>query len=398
MPAQISVVQQPPITQHGNPGFQNHGGHMGSTSSGGGGKGPTANNFPGPGNRAYFTKEYMEILKGIKSNKAIEEAKKKIGASKYEGARRSTSGSRVVELPDEGSQADIRSHEKNGSGDDMKVWVTTTLSDSLKLINGKLDGVDKKSKLDAAERDELERLHREVQGGQANKERSSNEKRKRCVARTPVENSSSAAGVNPRSRGSSNTKPKRIEQSDDKGPSGAKQNLQPKMESMSSELSDIKRMLAALMSGLPDPKGKAKVVEPGSAKEGRKGKAVGQERRGPAVADNPEEDVDIVQKAQVDGEEDPDEDGFAAYMKIQAEYYSSLHYTRVQDMCKERDVEYFKKDVAVWELARQDLEEYADSLKGDQGTGERGRSRRKEAPVDKNHDDSEGDCDAVKGN
>ncbi|GBG93138.1 hypothetical protein CBR_g59535 [Chara braunii] len=280
----------------------------------------------------------------------------------------------------------------------MKAWVTSTLSESLKLINAKLDGVDKKLKLDAAERDELERLRREVRG-QGNKELSSNEKRKRSVARTPVENSPSATRAKPRSRGSSKLKPKRIELSDDEGPSGAKQNLQPKMESTSSELSEIKRLLAALISGLPDPKGKAKVVEPGTGEEGRKGKAIELEHPGPAIEANPKEDVDIVQNAQVDGdEEDPDEDGFAAYMKIRAEYYNSLHYTRVQDLCKERDVEYFKKDVAVWELARQDLQEYADSLKGDLGTGERGGSRRKEAPGDKNYVDSEGDCDAVKGN
>ncbi|GBG73689.1 hypothetical protein CBR_g17031 [Chara braunii] len=379
-PAQMAIQpQQPPAVQPNPHGF--HGGHGGSSASSGGGKGPTVNNFPGPGNRAYFTKEYMEILENIKSNKAIDAAKKKLVGPRIGLVKRS--GTRSIEPPDEGSGDGARSEKS----DEMKAWVTTTLGDSLKLINSKLDDVDKKSKLDATEREELERLRREVQGG--NKELSSNEKRKRSDVRTPMENSPSTARAKPRSKGSSKTKPKRIELSDDEGPSGTKQNLQSKLESTNNELSDIKRMLAALMCGLPDPKGKAKVV----LREGK-------ERQ----EEDDLEDGDVAQNAQVNGdEEDPDEDGFAAYMKVRAKYYGSLHYTQVQALCRERDVEYFKKDVAVWELARQDLQEYADSLREERGTRVGDKSRKKETPLEIDRDDGDlddggDDQDTVKGN
>ncbi|GBG78585.1 hypothetical protein CBR_g27810 [Chara braunii] len=370
----MTLPQQPPAA-HSNPqGF--HGGHGGSSASSGGGKGPAANNFPGPGNRAYFTKEYMEILENIKSSKAIEEARKKVGVPRIGVAKRSSS--RASEYQDEGSGDDARSSEKS---EDMKAWVTTTLGGSLKLINSKLEAVDKKSKLDTAERDKLERLRKEVQGGKDNKELSSSEKRKRGVVRTSVENSPSAARAKPRSKGSVKTKPKRIELFDDEGPSGTEQNLQAKLESTSSELSDIKRMLASLMSGLQDPKGKAKVVDPGTTNKCPIG-------TGPGA-------TEVVQNAQAEGDdEDPDEDGFATYMKVRAEFFDSLHYTRVQELCKEREVEYFKKDVAVWKLARQDLEDYADSLKKDQGE----KSCRKETSAESDHDDVKEDRDTVKGN
>ncbi|GBG87327.1 hypothetical protein CBR_g45386 [Chara braunii] len=249
-PAQAVIQPQQPLAQSNPHGL--YGGHGGSSASSGGGKRPAANNFPGPGNRAYFTKEYMEILESIKSNKAIDEARKNLVGPRTGDVKRS--GTRSFEPPDESNRDGAR-FEKS---EDMKAWVTSTLGESLKLINAKLDDVDKKSKLDATEREELERLRREVQGD--NKEQSSNEKRKRSGVRTPMENPPSAASARPRSKGSSKTKPKRIELSDDEGPSGTKQNLQTKLESTSSELSNIKRMLAALMFSLPDPKGKAKVI------------------------------------------------------------------------------------------------------------------------------------------
>ncbi|GBG73300.1 hypothetical protein CBR_g13019 [Chara braunii] len=367
-PAQVAIQPQQPLAQSNPHGF--YGGQGGSSTSSGGGKGHAANNFPGPGNRAYFAKEYMEILESIKSNKAIDEARKKLVGPRTGAVKRS--GTRSFEHPDESSKDGARSEKS----EDMKAWVTSTLGESLKLINAKLDDVDKKSKLDATEREELERLRREVQGG--NKEQSSNEKRKRSGVRTPMENSPSAARARQRSKGSSKTKPKRIELSDDEGPSGTKQNLQTKLESISSELSDIKRMLEALMCGLPDPKGKAKVVL--------------REEKEQLEEEVPEE-VNVAQNAHDNGEEeDPDDDGFAAYMKVRADFYGSLHYTRVQELCREHDIEYFKKDVAVWELTRQDLQEYADSLREERGT------RKKDITEEAYRDDGGEDQDRVKRN
>ncbi|GBG70417.1 hypothetical protein CBR_g6543 [Chara braunii] len=85
----LNVWYQPPANQ------QNSQGQNGDRpSQGGNGKGPAANAFPRPGNRAYFTKEYMDILEGIKSDKALEEARKKVAGGRC-------SGIRIVDLTDE---------------------------------------------------------------------------------------------------------------------------------------------------------------------------------------------------------------------------------------------------------------------------------------------------------
>ncbi|GBG61449.1 hypothetical protein CBR_g21794 [Chara braunii] len=161
---------------------------------------------------------------------------------------------KIVELSDEGSRLEARSNEKS---DDIKAWATTTLGNSLGLINEKLEEVDKKSKMSAAEREEFKLLRLEKQKAEKESRESSTEKRKRMAARTPVENSPSATRVKTGSRGSMKTRPKRIEISDDDGTARVKQNLETRMESKS-ELSDIKQMLAALLHGIDDPKGKSK--------------------------------------------------------------------------------------------------------------------------------------------
>ncbi|GBG60155.1 hypothetical protein CBR_g3398 [Chara braunii] len=155
-PAQVTAtVPTPAPVFTGHPqGSTTHNGHgAGPSAAGGGGKGPAANNFPGPGNRAYFTKEYMEILEGIKMEKVLDQAKKKICVQKRSGVR-------IAELPDEESRSETRLSAKS---DDMKAWVTSTLGNSLKLINAKLEEVDQKAKITTYERAELEQLRLEKQ-------------------------------------------------------------------------------------------------------------------------------------------------------------------------------------------------------------------------------------------
>ncbi|GBG70145.1 hypothetical protein CBR_g6276 [Chara braunii] len=265
----------------------------------------------------------------------------------------------------------------------MKAWVTSTLGSSLKLINEKLEEVDQKAKMTTNERAELEQLRLEKlrtdkEKAKKGSKESSSEKGKRMGARTPVENSPSAARVKSRSRPSTKTRPKRIEILDDEGVAGVKQNLEPKMES-SSELADIKQMLAALLQGLSNPKGKEKVVEP---------------QFSPPVAMGEEEDTDVVQNANVEDDEEIDDGGLAAYMKIRLEYYnSSLHYTRVQELCKAKNVQYFRKEMGVWELARIDLQEYTDTL----SVGQNGECSRKQR-INTNEHASATEANAVKEN
>ncbi|GBG79621.1 hypothetical protein CBR_g29770 [Chara braunii] len=307
----------------------------------GGGKGPAANAFLGSGNRAYFTKEYMDILENIKMNKALDEAKNKIAAPRQRGLK-------MAEILEESSRSGSRTTDKT---DEMKVWVSSTLGESLRLIMAKLEEIDKKTNITVTEKEELEMLRKakvaecvaegNKEGGKDRKDAFSSEKRKRAGARTPVENSLSAAHAKPRSRGSSKTRPKRIEiSSDDEAAGNVKQNLHSKMEN-NSELADIKQMLVSLMQGIGDAKSKANVVKPTP-------------RETEAVAN---EDVNLAQNSSLAEEEEEDEGGLAAYMKVRGEYYSSLHYTRVQELCKEKGIQYFRKDMGVWELAKHDLQE-----------------------------------------
>ncbi|GBG75128.1 hypothetical protein CBR_g19641 [Chara braunii] len=354
-PPPPSHASNPPAQHHSN---AQHGQSGYGGNPAGSGKGPAANAFPGPDNRAYFTKEYMDILDNIKMNKALEEPKKKIAAPRQRGLK-------IVEIPEESSRSGSRSTDKT---EEMKTWVSSTLGDSLRLIIAKLEEVDKKANITAAEKAELELLRKakaaeceadvNKEGNKSQKDASSSEKWKRAGVRTPLENSPSVARAKPWLRGSSKSRPKRIEiSSDDEAGGTVKQNLHAKMEN-NSELADIKRMLAALMQGIGDAKGKAKVVEPTS--------------REPVATETEtvaNDDIDLAQNSSLaEEEEEEDEGDLAAFMKVRGEYYSSLHYTRVQELCKEKGIQYFRKDMGVWELARRDLQEYADLLK--EGKGE----------------------------
>ncbi|GBG70944.1 hypothetical protein CBR_g8245 [Chara braunii] len=306
-------------------------------------KQPAANAFPRPGNRAYFTKEYMDILEEIKSDKVLDAAKKKVAGSRTEGIRISESA--------EGScRSEVRSGNKS---DDMKAWVTTTLGDSLKLITKKLEEVDSKAKMATAEKEELLLLRAEKAAMGKVKKKSSAEKRKRggaaqpgCV--TPAGNSNRG-----KSR-SKNCRSRRVEiSSDEEGEDGGdvRQNLSDKLEK-SSDLSEVKKMLAAIVQGLADGKGKQPMAAPDPAAEGDH-----------EDGENAE-DVDVAVNASIQEEEEADEGGLATYMKMRQDFYMSLHYTRVQEIWKQRDIPYFRKEPAAWELARVDLQEYADQLNG----------------------------------
>ncbi|GBG72657.1 hypothetical protein CBR_g12230 [Chara braunii] len=311
------------------------------------GKGRAANAFPGPGNRAYFTKEYMDILEGIKMDKALDEAKKKVA-----GGRRS--GIRIVDLTEEPRREVVQTVDKTN---EMRAWITSTLGQSLILISDKLEDVDKRTKLAQDEKAELERLRDEKEKleKELEMECSSNEKRKRDGERTPAEASPRVNRVKSRRRGSAKVKARarRIEISEDEGAAeglcDVKQNLDAKLEKKS-ELSDIKKLLMALVHEVGDQKGK------GPAQESPK-----------PVPQTEDEDEDLVQNGQseeAEAEED-DEGGLAAYMKMRVEFYNSLHYTRVQEMCKQKGVQYYRKDLGAWELARIDLQDYVDLINTD---------------------------------
>ncbi|GBG73479.1 hypothetical protein CBR_g16820 [Chara braunii] len=264
-------------------------------------------------------------------DKALDEVKKKIATSRRGGAP-------ITELSCDSSRSEHRTggrSENSDKTDEMKAGVTSTLGDLLKLINEKLEAVAKESKLTSDEKEELERLlwREKARSEKVSTDSTSNEKRKGggggC---TPVINSPSANRVKTRSRGSAKGKSrsKRIDvSSEQEGQAEVKQNLQAKMEG-SSKLGDIKKMLAALMQGLGEEKGKGKVVEPELAK----------------YELSERDDVDLVQNATcIEDEEEADNGGLAAYIMLRLDFYQSLHYSRVQEMCKQKGIQYYRKEM-----------------------------------------------------
>ncbi|GBG62657.1 hypothetical protein CBR_g31676 [Chara braunii] len=315
---------------------------------------PSANAFPGLGNRAYFTKEYMNLLEEIKTTKVLDEAKKRIVGNRRGG------GIQISGNSGESHTGQIRSTDRS---EEMRAWVSFTLGDSLKLITKKLEEVDAKASVVAAEKEELVKLGAEkavLEMAMRNKvKESSSEKRKRAMA-VPVVSAAPASharitpknsAANARSRSSSKSRTRRVEISSDEDgdEDGVKQNLAPKLEN-SSDLSEVKKLLSELVQGLAGQKGKQCAVSPEPAPE-------------PDVQNKDAEDVDLTQMPIKEEDADSDEDGLASYMKMRQDFYMSLHFSRVQELCKQRGVQYVRKDARSWELARLDLQEYVDQIK-----------------------------------
>ncbi|GBG75930.1 hypothetical protein CBR_g21172 [Chara braunii] len=267
----------------------------------------------------------MDILEDIKSAKALDAAKKKVVGGRMGGVR-------ISDNTNESCRSEVRSSSKT---DEMKAWVTSTLGDSLKLITQKLEEVDSKSKLVATEKEELMRLRAEKAALEKVKKEASGEKRKHEVAVAPAV-VTPANNAKSRSRGSSIGRSCRVEISYDEKDTDVdqvRQNLSEKLEK-SSDLSE----------SVVDP-GKPPVVEHKMEEEDT-------------------EDVDVAANTPFHEEEEVDEGGLAAYMKMRQDFYMSLHYTRMQEICKQREISSFQKKPATWELARSHLQEYADQLNG----------------------------------
>ncbi|GBG75269.1 hypothetical protein CBR_g19902 [Chara braunii] len=291
------------------------------------GKGSAANAFPGPGNRAYFTKEYMDILEDIKSTKVLDEAKKKIAGTNRRGGGLQISGN--------SGESRVPHGQSEDRSDEMKAWVSSTLGDSLKLITRKLQEVDAKANVAAAEKEELLKLRAEKAALELvvlnRGKKTSSEKRKRVMTAltAPVVATLKTNATKVRSRGSSKSRSRRVEVSSDEDgedDDGVKQNLAPKMEK-SSDLSEVKTLVTELVQGLAAQKGKQRANTPEQAPV-------------PEHECEETEDLDLAQKPLQGEEEEVDEDDLVAYMKMRHDFYMSFHFSRVQELCKQRGVHY----------------------------------------------------------
>ncbi|GBG59357.1 hypothetical protein CBR_g38385 [Chara braunii] len=157
-------------------------------------------------------------------------------------------GVRISDSTNESCRSEVRSNCKT---DDMKAWVTSTFGDSLKLITQKLEEVDSESKLVAIEKEELMRLRAEKAALKKVKKEASSEKRKRVAAVAPAA-VTPANNTKSQSRGSSKGRSRRVEISSNEEDSDigqVRQNLSEKLEK-SSDLSEVKKMLASIAQSL----------------------------------------------------------------------------------------------------------------------------------------------------
>ncbi|GBG68954.1 hypothetical protein CBR_g3653 [Chara braunii] len=191
----------------------------------------------------------------------------------------------------------------------MKAWVTTLFGSSLKLITEKLQEVDLKVKIASTDKVELTRLREEK------------------VAWEKAAQTNAATG-----------------------------------EKKSRELSSSEKRKRGVVRTPVDNSPRGNRLR----SRGSKAPAVDQELAAAQEEEDPidEEDIDIIQNAfNKEEEENGDECGLATYMKMRQKFYNLLHYTRVQELSKQKSISYFKKDQGEWELAKVDLQEYTDMLK-----------------------------------
>ncbi|GBG67937.1 hypothetical protein CBR_g1056 [Chara braunii] len=127
---------------------------------------PSANSFPGPGQRAWFTKEHLDLIEKWKTRDMIEEGKRSSGVESS-GASAACGGSK------KGKGKDTDDSETR-----MKAWIASTFGGSLKKIADKLEEADRKTSTAIQNRGKkrMEEVEEEKQDG------GSSEKRKQDFA------------------------------------------------------------------------------------------------------------------------------------------------------------------------------------------------------------------------
>ncbi|GBG87664.1 hypothetical protein CBR_g45818 [Chara braunii] len=316
-------------------------------------------------NRAFFTKDQADFLEKLKFKEAVQEAAKQQTGDKQTSNRNAETGLKIVE---------IGARKVEDKEEVMKNRVTKTFGGSLKLLSTKLEKVDRKSKLAEEEKEELRRLRAEKEL-QELKEASSNEKRKRLPT-TPTTSPKvervrdDGAKLIKKGRGNLTSK---FEDAKGKG-----------KEKVTDDMTEIKDLLKQLVTSLGQTKMNAATTDP--AQEGMSRDEKGEcSKKGD---DRTEEGKD-----QTEGEvftDDRDELGLAGYMKNRVENYSSMHYTHIMALCKERNIEYTRKGLRVMELPRLDLEEYMRCLREIEENGAKVVMSEDNAPSNNKEQDIQG--------
>ncbi|GBG68857.1 hypothetical protein CBR_g3551 [Chara braunii] len=270
--------------------------------------------------------EHLELIEKWKSRDLVEESKKS-SYGESSGAGSAKGGGKKGRAKDSSGESESR----------IKAWIASTFRNSLKKIADKLEDVDRKASvaLDVKGKKNIkeEQCH---DGG-------SSEKRKRefdspLIAKSRSKSRSKSAG------GEVKIRPLRINISDEEDIRG---NMEVHHETVGNaaedtKLDEIKDMLQALMKGI----GANSAVKKSDTIEAA------------TVVQN-------VDKVSID-EEDRREKGkgmdpqneVVEYMRCRLDYYMTKNYKEIKARCKSRDVRCYRKDRGVWELAKQDTDQF----------------------------------------
>ncbi|GBG64077.1 hypothetical protein CBR_g40524 [Chara braunii] len=324
----------------------------------------SANSFPGPGNRAWFTREHLELIEKWKNRDILDEAKKKTedsGECSKSVATKKAKG-KAKASTDYGEQC-------------LKNWLASNFGPSLKRIFGKLDAVDKKNKEADIERDKVIKRLADLEAGNKNPngEGGSNEKRKRIVGANSPMAKRQRSRTRSRSRGIKMRQPSILVSSDEEGkakePQGATIEGDPEGTKKASEsavkLEDVMKMLVVIA-------GKENVD---NANDGTKGEMSGTAKSSAVhneVATNEEESENSkddgcklkVNKASgVSGGKN--EVGIVEYMRQRLDHYMKMNGRKLKSLCAKRNVKWERKDKGACELAKQDTDEFTKLINGD---------------------------------
>ncbi|GBG63191.1 hypothetical protein CBR_g36959 [Chara braunii] len=342
-------------------------------------KTPVANSFPASGNRAWFTREHLELIEKWKT-KELEESKKPTEdscESSKQGATKKGRG-KATSKSEDGEQ-------------NLKTWMVENFGSSLTKIAEKLEVVDKKSKEAEVERVKLVKMVQEIEGKGATDGGNSNEKRKQVVG----VNSPTIEWQKLRSRsrsGGVKIRQPRIDVSSDNekaDPASTTTNSNPgnvKQE-------DVMKMLSVIT-------GK---VQCENANSGT-GAADTHTKKGSTVVNIVEEDNSTESEDEMDklklnrgscAKSDRTEAGIIEYMRQRLDHYMDMNGTKIKILCLKRNVKWERKDKSAWELAKQDTGEFSKLVHGD---NEQETEPDPEEEEEDNCSDGDADDDDLVGN
>ncbi|GBG76508.1 hypothetical protein CBR_g22256 [Chara braunii] len=326
--------------------------------------------------RAFFTREHVDFIDKLKFKEALEEAVKKereelerLRGSAKEGDNSKEKGKEIEKskAKEAGKKQGGREKDKgkgkmvdDGKEDAMKKWVGENFGNSLRILSEKLEEVDRRSKLNDGELEELKMLRVEKELRELRENSSSEKKRKMSISplKPRAGKVKSRSGLlKKNSRGAAREHVVVSSDDESKGRDAVVQNLSSRLDapgvSKPSELTEIKDLLKVVLAG----KGQGVANAGASFGSNAEGKKDSGQANGLA------KDAGTEKELGKEKEGGCDEESLGLYYKDRVVHYDSLHYTEVQLLCKSRGLTYKRKEAGVWELTHLDFEEYRASMK-----------------------------------